>query len=96
MAVTHRRVRAEGCKSPRLDAYIAIDGERKYQDSLNGRALLVGEEILLLEEYTRRALKEWAEDFTNSPEPGAMHAIRKIGAIAVRAMEHHGALKRSQ
>lgn len=94
MTVARLRDKKDSDAASRLTVYKAIDGERKYQDSLNGRALLVGEEILLIEEYAMRARKEWAVDFSDNPEIVAMHFIRKVAAIAVRAMEHHGALKR--
>ncbi len=72
--------------------FSALDGERDYQDTLNSRTLEIGEEILLLEEYTTRARKEWAENFIS--EESTMDMIRKVGGIALRCMEHHGVPKR--
>lgn len=82
-------------KSTRQDVYYAIDGERHYQDGLwpAGRAALsVGDFILMVEEYALRARKEWAGQ--PYPETKALDHMRKIGAIAVRCMETHGAVVR--
>lgn len=79
----------------RAEVYSAINGERHYQDSLwpEGRAALsVGDFILMVEEYAARARKEWAGQLY--PETKALDHMRKIGAIAVRCMETHGAVVR--
>lgn len=73
----------------------AILGERRYQEETwpSSRALTQGEELLLIEEYARRARELW------TGEPGvavesAQHMIRKIGAIAFRCLQTHGAVRR--
>lgn len=76
----------------RNKVYTAIDGERAYQNMLNGRTLEIGEEILLLEEYVTRARVQWTGNFAS--EESILHMIRKVAGIAVRCMEHHGALGR--
>lgn len=83
-------------KAERKDVYSAIDGERYYQDSLssmrtNEPTHSVGDELTMLVTYLRKA----QDDYTNHPGvEAAMHQIRKVAAIAVRAMENHGAPKR--
>lgn len=74
------------------EVYSAINTERDYQDSLNGRTLEIGEEILLLEEYIVRARVQWTGNFAS--EESTLHMIRKVAGIAVRCMEHHGAPRR--
>lgn len=80
----------------REDVYKLIDGERVYQDKAwaenNPTAtapLTIGEELLLLEVYLRDTIDQWKVE--PRPEVKTMGMIRKIGAIAVRAMESHGA-----
>lgn len=80
--------------SRRVDVYAVLDGEREYQESLNARTLEVGEEIALLAAYAQKALNVWAANFDDPAELAALCEIRKIAAIAVRCMEHHGAIGR--
>jgi hypothetical protein len=89
--MTHAKNRAE--------VYVAIDGERDYQDKMWGdgppgdpRPLSIGEDILLIEEYIARARLEWTK--VARPEIQALHMIRKIAGICVRSMENHGAPER--
>ncbi len=96
MSVNRVRDKKAGHKASRFEAFLVLDGERKYQDGLNGRELTVGEEILLLQEYATRAREEWTTDFDTNPEVEALNMIRKIGAIALRCMEHHGAIPREE
>ena len=77
----------------RQEVYDAIGGERKYQDGLNPKTLSIGEEIALALKYTNSALDEWSNDF-NPPEQEALAMLRKVAAICVRCMEHHGAPRR--
>jgi hypothetical protein len=82
----------------RADVYRVIDGERDYQDKLWGQgdangALSVGEEILLIEQYSAMARAAWAR--TAAPEIDALDIIRKIAGMTVRCMENHGAIPRS-
>lgn len=83
----------------REDVYKLIDGERAYQDTAwasnnptSVQPLTIGEELLLLEVYVRDAIDQWK--FEPRPEVKTAALIRKIGAIAVRAMETHGAPSR--
>ena len=76
---------------PRPHVYEIIDGERKYQAAKHptheeSKPLTVGEELLLIQRYTTKAIEAWAD---NHGDYNAMDNIRKIAGIAVRAMEHH-------
>lgn len=82
----------------REDVYKLIDGERDYQDTQwpeqaaedsDARALSIGEDILLMEEYIANARTSWSVE--RRPETGALDIIRKIAGIVVRCMENHGA-----
>lgn len=80
-------------KTHRADVYQAISAERYYQIGITGddaSNMSVGEEILLAEEYLAKARALWTADF-EQPEIDALHNIRKVAAILVRCMEHHGA-----
>ena len=82
----------------RGDVYRLISEERTYQDNLDssrtdGHLHSVGEELLLLEGYLRKATALWVD------RPGdtlALDGIRKVAAIAVRCMENHGAPARGR
>lgn len=73
----------------RADVYGKIDGEREYQDDLNSRVLMQGEEIALLQEYLNRTRAVWSNDFTEADDL-AMEPMRKVAAIAIRCLENHG------
>lgn len=75
--------------------YDVLDGERDYQDETfptSERDLSPGEFLLLLEEYVVKTRARWSK----GPEGTdvTVNAFRKIGGIAVRAMEAHGAIPR--
>jgi hypothetical protein len=83
----------------RKEVYELIDGERAYQDIVWHRKenndpnpLTIGEFVLMLEQYAFQARAEWTLE--PKPEQNTMEIIRKIGAIAVNAMEQHGARPR--
>lgn len=80
----------------RVEAFTALDGEREYQDGFNGRQLSVGEELCLLQCYINKAMTEYANTLNAPSEPATMKVIRKIGAVCLRAMEHHGSIKRKK
>jgi hypothetical protein len=67
----------------------AIRSERQYQEKIWPNQLKVGEEILVMEEYLKRARKEWSGE--QAPEYRTLEIIRKIAAVAFRCLEHHGA-----
>lgn len=77
----------------RQQVYLAIDGEREYQDSLprtrtDGSAKGVGDYLTLISRYHRKAEDDWSDTAGND---AALHQIRKIAAIAVHCLEDHGA-----
>ena len=82
----------------RFEVFVAIDSERDYQDSLGSdrrvaRVMVLGEELVLLKEYIDRAFKNWTDTPGVNPLI-TLNDFRKIAAIAVRAMENHGAPRR--
>lgn len=78
----------------RTNAYLAIDGERAYQEDIHPHPepLTVGEELILLEEYIAKAREKWVKE--GRPEVATLNGIRKVAAIAVRCLEQHGAPRR--
>lgn len=89
--------RTWGPPESRLKVYEALNGERAYQEdqwpsSTEEPRLTVGEELLLIEEYVRKARAKWAKE--GRPEIATLTGIRKIAGIAVRCMEQHGAPQR--
>ena len=78
----------------RQQVYEAFDSERSYQNGISEHVLTIGEELLLIEEYARLARTEWTNEFVQ-PEIKTLAAVRKIGGIVTRCLEHHGAPKRS-
>lgn len=71
------------------EVFEAIESERDYQNRLTQCQLSPAEEILLLEEYVKRAREKYAGTFADSSERPAMNTLRKCAAICVRAMENH-------
>src|SRR5579872_3794032 len=77
----------------RLKVYLAIDGERDYQNATWPAPLTsVGDAILLIGHYHDKARRAWATE--QRPEKNALGQLRKIAAIAVRAMEENGVVFR--
>lgn len=81
----------------REEIYKAIDGEREYQEgwrdpllTTSGGDHSIQEFLTYIESYTREAI----EVGCRRPDPAAiehgLHALRKIAALAVSAMEQHG------
>lgn len=76
-------------------AYEAIEGERVYQDEVwpNSKKLPTIGEVALMRVYLRKLENHYAEyddgDQIDVPEI-CLHDLRKIAAIAVRAMENGG------
>jgi hypothetical protein len=72
--------------------YDRIDVERDYQESLggdrtDGHFRSVGDELVLLDVYLRRAFEAWAN---NAGDAKALEGIVKVAAIAIRSLENHG------
>lgn len=87
-------------KTERSSVYAAIDAEREYQDQAwpenagtveNQRERTVAEELLMIEEYVAKARTAWTNAPRNVEADVTTNVLRKIAAIAVRAMENHGA-----
>ncbi len=77
----------------RDQVYEAIDSERDYQDALgadrtDGFDHTVGEYLVMLDTYLRKAKDAWT---MNAGNKAALEEIRKIAGISVRCMEDHGA-----
>ncbi len=85
----------------RQEVYNAIDSERDYQDGRWNSQTTTSD--------GRHSLEEWCtyiEDYVNEAQhilsrlpkqeagPQALHIIRKVAAMAVCAMEQHGAPRR--
>jgi len=82
----------------REEVYATIDGERDYQDAqrpdrFTETVLPVAAELVCIGEYLNRANKSYTDNPGEAPEE-TLHIIRKIGAMCVRALEHHGAPER--
>jgi hypothetical protein len=79
----------------RAEVYEAVDGEREYQDALKGirstEKRTLGDFLVLLNHYMVEANQSYVRN-RGATQP--MHEIRKIAAIAVKAMEENGAPKR--
>jgi hypothetical protein len=80
----------------RIDAYLAIDSERDYQDAGRGNAnrdsslpeLTVGEHILIMRKLLNDAELAW---YAPQGSTDALEHVRKIGGVATRCMEIWGA-----
>jgi hypothetical protein len=81
----------------RDQVYAVINGERDYQDAGIGNAkrhenqppvMTPGEYLLCMEECLQQARTRWYK-----PDGSAqcLDSIRKVAALAVACMEHHGA-----
>lgn len=75
----------------REQVYKLVDGERDYQDEhtdWDHQGVPSFEaELLLMEEYIRKARSEWVTSYNND---NSLNVIRKVIGIAVRAFENHG------
>lgn len=85
----------------RAEVYAVVDSERAYQDAGKGNAkrhqgeptqMTVGEIILCMEKCLGDARLAW---YRPDGVTDALHAIRKVTALGVQAMEAHGAPPRS-
>jgi hypothetical protein len=83
----------------RQEVYQIVDDERSYQDAQReeGRfteeVLPVSGEILCVEEYVAKLRTAYTANPGETPEE-CLHIFRKVAALCVRAMEHHGAPER--
>ena len=87
-------------KSNRKDVYAVIDDERDYQDSLWGtpdehqHGTL--EFLAFILDYVQQGIRDFSRNADPTGEVLALHATRKIAALAVASMEQNGALLRQQ
>ncbi len=81
---------------PRKCVFTRIEEERDYQDILNKKVMTVGEELVLIQNYMRTAQDAYGDTFGDPHEEPTLHELRKIAAIAIRCMEHHGAPERNE
>lgn len=87
----------------RDQVYAAVDGERDYQDAMQGNAAResvdanrsLGDFLTLTDVYLNKAKTAFA-----GPHPQgkveALDQLRKAIALGVSAMEHHGIVERKQ
>src|SRR5690242_12518169 len=79
----------------RKEVYTVIDGERDYQDAqrpdrFTEPVLPVAGELICIQTYLTEAQNLYTKSPGETPKAG-LDNIRKIAAMCVRAMEHHGA-----
>lgn len=78
----------------RVQAFVALDGEREYQESLHKKTgqdpISIPGELALLQVYLTKALITYADTFGDPGEKPTMDVIRKITAIGLRALENYG------
>lgn len=92
---------AENVPFPRDIVYDAIDSERAYQDSLwnSDTTTSEGEHSLeewyvYIEDYVNEAKHILTREARQTADPKALAIMRKVGGMAVAAMEQHGAPRR--
>lgn len=83
---------------PRADVYAAIDSERDYQDNFviptrdYYPTHTLGEFVLMINQYAAQAMAKWTNHKDSAlGDEASLHELRKVAALAVRAMEQHGA-----
>ena len=84
----------------RADVYRAIDSERDYQEMRvrrdQGNPFHSTEEFLLyMEDYLVEARKVASRTWGPEAKPAILEVIRKVTALGVACMEHHGAPQRA-
>lgn len=81
------------------DVIAAINEELAYQSTLpgSGRADAlehgVAGQLVTLGVYTRKAAEAWV---MNAGDTAALNALRKVAAIAIRALEQYGCPRRGE
>lgn len=85
----------EGYKNlKRVRGFVALDGEREYQeDKFPGVEPLAGE-LILLRVYLEKAEATFVFTHGDPKEKSTMDIIREIGGICLRCMENHGSVER--
>jgi hypothetical protein len=83
----------------RVEVYKVIEAERAYQDSKWGPTQEGGKHSLTeflayIQDYTNEAMHICSRTAAPECDDFARHSMRKIAALAVAALEQHGALDR--
>ncbi len=87
------------------EVMIAIKGERNYQEAMaanahgdqtNDRKKSLEEFVLYMEDYLHEARTQLSRTWGPDAYVKPLHTIRKVAAIAVAAMEVHGAPFRTE
>jgi len=85
----------------RQEVYSAIDSERDYQDrrwnpqtTTSGGKHSLEEWLVYMEDYINEAKHIMSRSSKQESEPQALNIMRKVAAMAVSAMEQHGAPQR--
>jgi hypothetical protein len=85
----------------REDVYAAIDGERDYQEGWRDPSLTdsggehsIQEFLTYIQSYANEAVEVGCRKPDPVSIPFGKHALRKIAALAVSALEQHGVLLR--
>ena len=85
----------------RQEVYAVIDGERNYQDGWKDPTLTdsqgihtVQEFLTYIQSYTNEAIEVGCRRPDRVSVEFGLHALRKIAALAVSAMEQHGVRER--
>lgn len=92
--VPERYICQFGCAAARETVYAAIDTERAYQNRLERNTVQKQrpmEQLALI----RRICRDMEDHWYDQPGQPPMDYMRKIAAVAVRAMEEHGAPERN-
>jgi hypothetical protein len=84
-------------KATRQEVYEALDGEREYQKKWenpeltdSGGVHTLTEFLVYIQDYTNEALHVASREPDPKSEEFIRHSMRKIGALAVAAMEQNG------
>lgn len=82
----------------RDEVFKIISEERDFQEKMRPHTHHEGNgslpaHLLLMQEYLQRAISNWA-NYRGMAVIEALDEVRKVGALAVRCMEHNGAVKR--
>jgi hypothetical protein len=88
----------------RDEVYAAIDGERDYQiamafnahgDPTNDRTKSLEEFLLYMHDYLNEAIHQASRTWGPEAYCKPLETVRKVAALAVAAMEVHGAIPRA-
>lgn len=90
-------------KATRAEAHAALDGERDYQDQKWGRASTTGgrhenilEWLVYMKDYVEEAMRVMSREAEPEATEFALHTTRKVGGLALAAMENCGVRTRAQ